>query len=78
MVPSLWRIGSVINPSHFAEPFPVMRRLLSFFFYAYKQRLIIGACGSNMKRERKHSILTVASQPSIPRAASVRREVFYN
>ncbi len=55
-----------------------MRRLLSFFFYAYKQRLIIGACGSNMKRERKHSILTVASQPSIPRAASVSREVFYN
>jgi hypothetical protein len=48
------------------------------FIYISTQRLIIGACGGNRKRERKHSILTVASQPSVPRAASVRHEVFHN
>jgi hypothetical protein len=50
------------------------------FVYIYRviDRLIIGAFGGNRQGEREHSILTVASQPSMRTRASLRREAFFN
>jgi hypothetical protein len=55
-----------------------MAWVATVYIYICIDRLIIGAFGGNRQGDREHSILTVASRPSMCMKASMRREAFVN